>query len=106
MLSSNEELNFVAIDFAVTSATMHRRLFSTETGYIGLGPRNMEQGDLVYVFAGGHTPFVVHDARSVESDRTNVRQCYNLIGDCYLHGIMDGEAMRDGRYDQRDAYLV
>ena len=47
------------------------------------------------VFAGGNTPFLVHKAepRNIEGE---VREdCFSLVGDCYVHGIMDGETMEN-----------
>ncbi|KEY74542.1 hypothetical protein S7711_07148 [Stachybotrys chartarum IBT 7711] len=40
-----EKLTYVAVDFAVTSATMNRKLFFTKNGYMGLGPATMMVGD-------------------------------------------------------------
>jgi len=44
-------------------------------------------------------PWKKHPARG--RDKT---QCYTLIGDCYVQGIMDGEATRNVEAD--DVYLV
>jgi hypothetical protein len=44
----------------------------------------VEAGDRICVLLGGRTPFVV---RATEDG------CYRLIGECYLHEMMDGQAM-------------
>ncbi|KAH9204191.1 heterokaryon incompatibility protein-domain-containing protein [Leptodontidium sp. 2 PMI_412] len=67
-----------------------RRLFVTETGYIGAGPRNMQIGDQVFVLLGGEVPFVMREVEAVDTDKL-----YRLVGDCYVHGIMDGEAVNN-----------
>ncbi|KAK4169920.1 HET-domain-containing protein [Cladorrhinum sp. PSN259] len=66
-----------------------RVFFLTKRGYMGLGPPRMKLGDTVAVFLGGQAPFIV---------RQGSRNRYRLIGQCYVHGIMDGEAlgMRSG----------
>ena len=48
--------------------------------------RNPQVGDQVFVLFGGTMPFLlrVHDL-SLEH--------FRLVGDCYLQGILDGEAM-------------
>lgn len=102
-----EKLTYVAVDFAVTSATMNRRLFFTEKGYMGLGPARMKAGDVAYVFAGGHMPFIIRSANERVVPGVGRRDCYELVGDCYIHGIMDGEVMDNFEQDQeRSVYLV
>jgi hypothetical protein len=82
-----------SIDDAVTSATVNRRFFLTKTGYMGLGPHYMARDDIVCVFAGGNTPFLVRQAESRNIEGDVKEECFRLVGDCYLHGIMDGETM-------------
>lgn len=50
---------------------------------MGLAPESAGEGYLTCVLLGGQTPFVL---------RTN-ENFYYLIGSCYPHEIMDGEAM-------------
>ncbi|KAK4185617.1 heterokaryon incompatibility protein-domain-containing protein [Podospora australis] len=105
-LTKHENLNFVAVDFAITSATIQRKLFFTQKGYIGLGPENMKEGDGVYVFAGGHTPFVVRDGGQRVVPYIGEQLCRELIGDCYAHGIMDGELVTRGESVWEKLYLM
>ena len=69
---------------AVKSATKNRRLGVTAKRYLGLYPRGANIGDQVCVFIRPCVPFVIRKLRS--------RNEYQLIGECYVHGIMDGEA--------------
>lgn len=69
------------------------RFFRTEDGYFGLGPETMEAGDDIVVLAGGNVPFVL---RHVDSDCDNCdadQSRSQLIGWCYIHGFMHGEAV-------------
>ena len=50
------------------------------------GLDDMDEDDLIALFLGTQVPFVV---REVASD------VYILVGECYVYGIMDGEAMQD-----------
>ncbi len=79
-------------------ATLGRRLFATNRGYIGLGPDGMQKGDHVYVLSGGKVPYIL---RPVSGPRPRT---FELVGDCYLHGIMDGEAAGTDE-DYHDVYL-
>ena len=59
-----------------------RRMFRTKTGYIGIAPQNAECRDSIALLKGGALPFVL---RAKGGD-------WELIGDCYVHGTMNGEA--------------
>lgn len=77
-----------AFDFRIhLSPAADRRLFRTERGYIGMASARAEPGDRVAVAQGGKVPLVLRP------DGTS----WKLRGDCYLHGIMRGEAYDDMR---------
>lgn len=65
-----------------------KRMFVTKKGYIGLGHSVVQPGDHVAILIGAERPFVV---RPVHSGRERTE--YTLHGSCYVHGIMDGEAV-------------
>jgi hypothetical protein len=58
-----------------------RRPFTSEKGYVGLGPDDIVPGDKIVVFCGAEMPHVL---------RTGADGVTTLIGDVYVHGIMDG----------------
>lgn len=62
-----------------------RRLFRTKKGYLGLGFQEPQVGDNICVLQGGNVPFILR--KIGESSR------FQVIGDCYVHGIMKGEVM-------------
>jgi len=61
--------------------TVGRCFFITQKGYIGLGPEIARKWDSVVVLLGGQTPYVL---------RPKGASAYELIGETYVHGIMDG----------------
>ncbi|KAH8783432.1 heterokaryon incompatibility protein-domain-containing protein [Diaporthe sp. PMI_573] len=78
-----------------------RSFFTTEKHYFGLGPRITQPGDRCVVFAGARVPFIIRKA----PDREN---CWRLVGECYIHGIMRGEAgqlAHEGRISPEDIVL-
>lgn len=62
----------------------NRRLIRTAKGYLGTGPTHVKRGDQICILLGGATPLIV---------RPNDKR-YKLIGDSYVHGLMNGEAMQ------------
>jgi hypothetical protein len=64
-------------------ATFRRRLIMTEQGYLGLTAEHVKVDDAVAICLGGQLPFILR----------RVLNYYTLIGEAYIHGIMDGEAM-------------
>ncbi|CVK94881.1 related to HET-6OR heterokaryon incompatibility protein (het-6OR allele) [Fusarium mangiferae] len=63
-----------------------RKFFLTEKGYIGIGPRCLEPGDSVCILFGAEMPSIVRPV-APSSDE------YLFLGNVYVHGIMDGEAI-------------
>ncbi|KAJ2897978.1 hypothetical protein MKZ38_004246 [Zalerion maritima] len=63
-----------------------RRLFATSQGFFGLGQEDVEPGDKVCVLQGGDSPFLL---RAQKDGAT-----YQVIGESYVYGIMNGEFMR------------
>ena len=64
-----------------------RRVFVTSKGYMGLGRRSCKVGDIVCILHSSTVPFVLRRTTSEAIGNPN----YRLIGEAYLHGIMDGE---------------
>ena len=54
------------------------------SGHIGIGPPTMQTGDVVAVLFGGYTPFVLRPDEGGQ---------WSLVGECYVQGIMEGEAV-------------
>lgn len=66
------------------SASDGRAFARTKIGYYVLGPAAMEPGDVICVLFGAKVPFCL---RAVGGE------FYLLVGECYVHGMMKGEAM-------------
>ncbi|KAJ4301353.1 hypothetical protein N0V90_003445 [Kalmusia sp. IMI 367209] len=68
------------------------QVFTSRKGYIGLGPKNTRVGDTVHVFLGGNVPFMLRQITQQTSTVTQEKN-YEFLGNCYVQGIMDGEAL-------------
>ncbi|KAI3335857.1 HET-domain-containing protein [Ustulina deusta] len=66
----------------------NRALIITMRGFLGLAPFNAQLGDVVAILHGSKVPFVLR-----KDDKNGL---YSLLGESYIHGIMYGEAIRNG----------
>lgn len=85
---SNQEPNNILYE-SICGMVPNHAFFITKSGFIGIGPPDAKPGDQVWVLSGGQVPFVL---RKADADAI-----YSLVGDAYVHGIMDGEAVSDTR---------
>jgi hypothetical protein len=70
--------------------------FVTNRGYMGIGPPGTRPGDQVWVLCGGQVPFVMRKLK--RNNFTDAKSCERaLVGDAYVHGVMDGEAMGEDK---------
>ncbi|KAK1830651.1 heterokaryon incompatibility protein-domain-containing protein [Podospora conica] len=66
-----------------------RQLMLTAHDRWGLAPEDAENGDILVVMPGGAVPYVLRK-RQVGG----VENLYQFMGECYVHGCMDGEIPR------------
>ena len=63
-----------------------RVLICTSKGYIGLAPESTQKGDAVVILSGCSYPVVLRDV--------GLGQGWKVIGEMYVRGLMEGEAVR------------
>lgn len=101
--------------YAMQMMTAGRTLFVTERRRMGVGPKDTAVGDHVAVIAGSNVPFLLryvlkrgYQCSKIEKllPRGTIEQSkpvfchdelqiYNIVGDAYVAGIMDGQAAKD-----------
>lgn len=79
----NRDFEYIAESFRVTYSG--RRLFRTVSNYVGIGAQSLQKGDAVWVVAGAAVPIVL---------RRLPNGNWKLVGEAYVHDIMNGEAVR------------
>lgn len=89
---------FREIQIAYKAAMRGRNFGTTSKGYMGLFPRGTQYGDRICVFLGAPLPFILRSQRSSGQ--------YRLIGECYVHGIMDGEVLKMVDVGPRDITII
>jgi len=62
--------------------SLERKLMRTSKDYLGLAPADTKEGDIIAILKGRRVPFVMRSRGGP----------WELIGGCYLHGVMHGEA--------------
>ena len=65
----------------------YSRFFRTGKGYLGMGPMSLEVGDSIWLVPGSEVLIVL---RVIPGSSR-----YALVVDCFVHGLMDGEAVDD-----------
>ncbi|KAI9147150.1 HET-domain-containing protein [Paramyrothecium foliicola] len=88
------------------SAAVSGRCFAVTTkGSIGFVPTTANVGDIVAVLAGGDVPYILRLSQGQGADDA-VYDCYKVVGDAYIHGIMDGEAITKGGWADGEIHLT
>ncbi|KAI1119467.1 heterokaryon incompatibility protein-domain-containing protein [Nemania sp. NC0429] len=88
----NEALQRLSLEWnsARANGATGRALGVTKEGYVSLVPPDTRVGDLVCVFYGLNTPFVLRPQVMVQDD--GQESPARLVGETHVHGMMDGEA--------------
>jgi hypothetical protein len=76
---------------------LYRSFIVTERGYLGLGRNSTQRGDTVCVLRGGNVPFIL---------RKKDDGYYELVGEAYVHGIMDGSFVRKSRKEELKEFRI
>jgi hypothetical protein len=73
-----------------------KKPFAITQGFVGLGHEGVLAGNIVVIFRDLRTPLVLREMGENK---------YAIVGDCYVHGIMDGEFLAKG-LEMREIFLV
>jgi Heterokaryon incompatibility protein (HET) len=76
--------------------SLERCVFRSSEGYVGLGPVDLQVGDMICILLGVNVPFIVRPVDVPDGGEGT----YRIVGEAYVHNIMDGEFM------EKDAEVV
>ena len=93
---STKHIDMVSFTKVLPSQVCGNAIVKTRAGYMANVPEQAKTGDVLAIVNGCKTPFVLRQQGPAE---------YILIGDCYVHGIMYGEAMEMGS-EEKEIALV
>lgn len=99
-------------DCAITRS--HARSFIiTKKGFIGLAPFRTAVGDTITILQAGDVPFVLRQRRTSSGDlcdddvKLRMKQGrYEFVGEAYVHGIMDGQAVTQAREEDVKVFVL
>jgi hypothetical protein len=74
------------------SNIVNQAFFITKSGYMGIGPPMILKGDAVWVLFGSRVPFLLRPLLDSKGED------FALLGDGYLHGTMNGEAVAGQKF--------
>ncbi|CZR59949.1 uncharacterized protein PAC_09844 [Phialocephala subalpina] len=102
MLDTETWTNSPGLNLSLQQWLKDQTFFMTRQGYIGTGPGTVRNGDQVWILFGSNVPFILRGITAqnragkdkLNEDLSEV-QDFVKIGDCYVHGIMQGEILRD-----------
>ncbi|KAL7798917.1 HET domain-containing protein [Trichoderma afarasin] len=92
----------------ITITMRGRSLMLTELGYVGICDTNVRAGDVVCILSDTRIPFILRQ-KSFTSTATSkscssltdggipAEDAFELLGDAYVHALMDGEAAKSLR---------
>lgn len=78
-------MEFFAHALGAATILRDRRIITTfENGYIGVANRQAEKGDKLCILLGSSLPVILRECEGG----------YIVVGEAYVHGIMNGELMK------------
>jgi hypothetical protein len=83
-----EESQFHEWLHAVARAAENRAFMVSENGRMGLVPPHSRKGDKICLIAGAPTPFLLRETMG-PGEAKLLSKGYSLVGECYVHGMMD-----------------
>lgn len=78
-----------------------KNMFLTSRRYLGLGHEGIDVGDVVCILSGGEVPFILR-----ETGKREGMDLFQFLCECYVHGVMDGEAVDDPNRSPFEEFLI
>lgn len=83
-------------DNQVCKTMFNRRFFLAGSGnntHMGIALGTFREGDWICLLLGGDTPFILRPSKPATVQHADEVEDWEFIAECYVHGVMDGEAM-------------
>ena len=83
---------------------VRRRMVITSEGYVGMVLETVHKNDLIVALLGCTMPMALRPIPTLNHDG-EVSKRFEVVGECYIHGLMEGQAMEwleKGEVDLQD----
>ena len=94
---NSRDTDLIAIAAIIRKSVREYRFWLTSQGFPGVGSQTLEKGDEVFVTKGSRVPLIFRPIEDTLAQSFGVptnERGYLFVGQCYLHGFMDGEAVK------------
>ena len=94
---NGRERNLVRLAGQLRNSVRVYNFYLTSQGFLGMGPQTLEKGDEVFVTKGSRLPLILRPIKDTITHNLGIpghKRGYLFVGQCYLHGFMDGEAVK------------
>jgi hypothetical protein len=91
-------------NYIARSKSRQDSFFITCDGYMGLGPQGMMTGDEICCIPGCDYPPAIR--RALKTDEPVDGEEYQLLGACYVYGMMNGEIAADLKSKEKVRRLI
>jgi hypothetical protein len=72
---------------------------------MGLGS-GVKGGDEVFVLLGSRMPYVLHPMGDIGVEGLGETKLYTIVGEGYIHGIMDGELAKKPEVEVQELLVI
>lgn len=105
--AGQEILDIMAFEEPMSLFAEGRRFCSTANGYMGWVPQEAQLGDVLCIPKGSEVPFLLRKAlfRRLPTLIRPGAIYYKIIGECYIHGMMEGKLTNTNHANWRDIIL-
>jgi hypothetical protein len=87
-------------EHSMRQALRGRKFFITSKGYFGIGPSGLQHTDNICILSGGRLPYIIRQ------NGTPGEGMFTFIGECYVHGLCQGQALDFEGFLWRDIHLL
>lgn len=99
MWKKPKHANLNSFEEAMLTTVLGRSFVIGGHGYFGLVPKEAQVGDEIWVLHGGRLPFLLRKSANESEEKMRI------IGDCFIHEIMDGRMTKEAAKVWKDVLL-
>ena len=100
---NGQNRDLIMIAGLIRNSVRMYKFWLTSQGFLGIGLQALEKGDEVFVVKGSRLPLICRPIEDTIAQNLGIpghERGYLFVSQCYLHGFMDGEAVKpDTRWE-------